>query len=59
MSKDGKRPASAGGKKPENQTGEKYGSVRNQPRGEDEFQGHSDTPRGSENDTRGSSGPRR
>jgi hypothetical protein len=58
MSKDGKRPDPEGSKKPANQTGEKYGSVKNQPRGEDNFQGHSDTPRGSESETRGSSGPR-
>jgi hypothetical protein len=49
----------AGGKKPQDQTGEKHGSVKNHPRGRDNFQGHSDTPRGSESDTRGSSGPRR
>jgi len=58
--KDGNEPKQPGkGSKPAQQTGEQYGSVKGPQRGEDDFRGKSDTPRGSETDTRGSSGPRR
>ena len=45
--------------KPSQQTGEEFGSIKSRQRGEDDFKGKSDTPRGSEPDVRGSSGPRR
>ena len=45
-------------KKPQQQTGEEFGSVKGRQRGEDDFKGKSDTPRGSEPEIRGSSGPR-
>ena len=45
-------------KKPQQQTGEEFGSVKGRQRGEDNFKGKSDTPRGSEPDVRGASGPR-
>ena len=44
--------------KPQQQTGEEFGSVKGGQRGEDDFKGKSDTPRGSEPDVRGASGPR-
>jgi len=45
-------------KKPQQQTGEEFGSVKGGQRGEDDCKGKSDTPRGSEPDVRGASGPR-
>ena len=45
-------------KKPQQQTGEEFGSVKGRQRGEDDFKGKSDTPRGSEPETRGASGRR-
>ena len=45
-------------KSPSQQTGEEFGSVKGRQRGEDDFKGKSDTPRGSEPDVRGASGPR-
>jgi hypothetical protein len=45
-------------KKPQQQTGEEFGSVKGSQRGDDDFKGKSDTPRGSEPDVRGASGPR-
>ena len=45
-------------KKPQQQTGEQFGSVKGPQRGEDDFQGKSDTPRGSEPEIRGASGRR-
>ena len=48
-----------GKNKPQQQTGEEFGSIKGRQRGEDDFKGKSDTPRGSEPDVRGSSGPRR
>jgi hypothetical protein len=45
-------------KKPQQQTGEEFGSVKGRQRGEDDFKGKSDTARGSEPDVRGASGPR-
>ena len=59
MSDPNQRPDAEADHKPQNQTGEEHGKVKGRQRGEDDFKGHSDTPRGSENDTRGSSGPRR
>jgi hypothetical protein len=47
-----------GGKRPQDQISEDHGSVKGRQRGEDDFKGHSDTPRGSEPQTRGTSGPR-
>ena len=45
-------------KSPAQQAGEEFGSVKGRQRGEDDFKGKSDTPRGSEPDVRGASGPR-
>jgi len=45
-------------KKPQQQTGEEFGSVKGRQRGEDDFKGRSDTPRGSEPEMRGASGRR-
>lgn len=45
-------------KKPQQQAGEEFGSVKGRQRGEDDFKGKSDTPRGSEPEIRGASGPR-
>jgi len=45
-------------KSPAQQTGEEFGSINGRQRGEDDFKGKSDTPRGSEPDVRGASGPR-
>jgi hypothetical protein len=45
-------------KKPQQQTGEEFGSIKGQQRGERDFKGRGDTPRGSEPETRGASGRR-
>ena len=45
-------------KSPAQQAGEEFGSVKGRQRGEEDFKGKSDTPRGSEPDVRGASGPR-
>jgi hypothetical protein len=45
-------------KKPQQQTGEEFGSVKGGQRGEDDFKGKADAPRGSEPERRGTSGPR-
>lgn len=45
-------------KKPQQQTGEEFGSVKAPQRGEKDFTGKSDTPRGSEPEIRGTSGRR-
>lgn len=42
-------------KKPQQQTGEEFGSVKGRQRDEDDFKGKSDTARGSEPGIRGSS----
>lgn len=47
-----------GKKKPQQQTGEEFGSIKGPQRGEDDFKGKSDTPRGSEPEIRGASGRR-
>ena len=39
--------------KPQQQTGEEFGSIKGRQRGEGDFQGKGDTPRGSEPETRG------
>ncbi|HYD24183.1 MAG TPA: hypothetical protein VEB68_05245 [Croceibacterium sp.] len=44
--------------RPGQQTGEEFGSIKGRQRGEDDFKGKSDTPRGSEPETRGTSGRR-
>jgi len=44
--------------KPQQQTGEKFGSIKDRQRGEDDFKGRNDTPRGSEPEQRGTSGRR-
>ena len=44
--------------KPGQQTGEEFGSIKRRQRGEDDFKGKSDTPRGSESELRGASGRR-
>jgi hypothetical protein len=44
--------------KPKNQTSEKEGVIKSRQRGEDDFRGKSDTPRGSEPEIRGASGRR-
>ena len=57
--KDGNEPKQPdAGRKPQQQTGEEFGSIKGRQRGEDDFQGKGDTPRGSEPDTRGASGRR-
>ena len=43
---------------PKQQTGEEFGSIKGRQRGEDDFKGKSDTPRGSEPEIRGESGRR-
>jgi hypothetical protein len=45
-------------KRPQQQTGEEVGSIKGRQRGEDDFKGKSDTPRGSEPELRGASGRR-
>ena len=45
--------------KPKQETGEEFGSIKRGQRPENQPYGRSDTPRGSEPDTRGSSGARR
>jgi hypothetical protein len=45
-------------KKRQQQTGEEFGSIKGPQRGEDDFKGKSDTPRGSEPELRGASGRR-
>ena len=45
-------------KQPQQQTDEQFGSVKRRQRGEDDFKGKSDTPRGSEPELRGASGRR-
>ena len=42
-------------KKPQQQTGEEFGSVKGRQRGEDDFKGRADLPRGSEPETAGAS----
>lgn len=44
--------------KPQQQTDEEFGSIKGRQRGEDDFKGKSDTPRGSEPETRGAAGRR-
>ena len=43
---------------PRQQTGEEFGSIKGRQRGEGDFKGKSDTPRGSEPELRGASGRR-
>ena len=45
-------------KSPKQQTGEEFGKIKSRGRGEDDFKGKSDTPRGSEPEIRGESGRR-
>ncbi|MEO6152384.1 MAG: hypothetical protein ABIT09_08000 [Croceibacterium sp.] len=45
--------------KPKQETGEQFGSIKHPQRPENQPDGRSDTPRGSETDTRGASGRRR
>ena len=45
-------------KRPQQQTGEEFGSLKGPQRGETDFKGKSDTPRGSEPEIRGASGRR-
>ena len=47
-----------GTKKPQQQTGEEFGAIKGRQRGEGDFKGKSDTPRGSEPELRGASGRR-
>lgn len=44
--------------KPQQQTGEEFGSIKGRQRGEGDFQGKGDTARGSEPETRGAGGRR-
>ena len=44
--------------KPQQQTGEEFGKIKGRQRGEDDFKGKSDTPRGSEPELRGAAGKR-
>ena len=39
--------------KPQQQQGEEFGSIKGRQRGEDDFKGRADTPRGSEPETAG------
>ena len=45
-------------KSPAQQTGEEFGSIKGRQRGEDDFKGRNDTPRGSEPEQRGTAGRR-
>jgi hypothetical protein len=45
-------------KSPAQQAGEEFGSIKGRQRGEDDFKGKADAPRGSEPERRGTSGPR-
>lgn len=57
--KDGNDPHQAtSAKKPQQQTGEEYGSIKGRQRDEDDFHGKSDTPRGSEPAIRAARGRR-
>ena len=57
--KDGNEPGQGkSGMKPQQQTGEEHGSIKGRQRGENDFAGKSDTPRGSEPEIRGASGRR-
>lgn len=56
--KDGNEPKDDAANKPQRQTGEEHGSIKGRQRGEDDFKGRSDTPRGSEPELRGASGRR-
>jgi hypothetical protein len=57
--KDGNEPKGANDKmKPQQQEGEEFGSVKHRQVGERNHPNRSDTPRGSEPETRGSSGRR-
>ncbi|MBO9516765.1 MAG: hypothetical protein J7493_01715 [Porphyrobacter sp.] len=49
--KDGNEPRNDTNMKPQNQTGERYGTIKGRQRGEDDFKGHGDMPRGSEPET--------
>ena len=42
-------------KQPQQQTGEEFGSIKRRQRGEDDFKGRADLPRGSEPETAGAS----
>ena len=42
-------------KKPQQQQGEEFGSIKGRQRGEDDFKGRADLPRGSEPETAGAS----
>lgn len=57
--KDRKGPRDASAEmKPQRQTGEQFGSVHTRQRKGNRIPERSDTPRGSEPETRGASGPR-
>lgn len=57
--KDGNKPQQANDKmKPQQQEGEEFGKIKQRQLDEDNFAGRSDTPRGSEPETRGESGGR-
>ena len=54
--KDGNEPKQPdAGKKPQQQTGEEFGQIKGRQRGEDDFKGRADLPRGSEPETAGAS----
>ncbi|WP_156457522.1 hypothetical protein [Altererythrobacter sp. Root672] len=46
--KDGNEPQNTMSLRPQNQTGERYGTIKGRQRTEDDFKGHGDMPRGSE-----------
>ena len=57
--RDGNEPQNTdAGQKPQQQTGEEFGSVKGGQRGEGDFAGKSDTPRGSEPELRNAAGKR-
>lgn len=56
--KDGNEPTQTTPKKPEQQEGEEFGKIKHRQVGEANHPNRSDTPRGSEPETRGSSGRR-
>jgi hypothetical protein len=55
---DGKRSNDPAKLKPGQETGEEFGSIKHPQRPENQPDGRSDTPRGSEPETRGTSGRR-
>ena len=53
--KNPKQPGNEENMKPQQQTGEEFGKIKGRQRGEDDFKGRADLPRGSEPETAGAS----